>query len=428
MGHASMSHKIVLAFSGGLDTSFCAVWLREERDADVVSVTVDTGGFSPEALRAIEQRAHDLGVTEHRTVDARADVYDRFVAWLVRGHVLRGGVYPLSVGCERVAQAEAVGAVARAVGADGIAQGSTGAGNDQVRFDVALAAMAPELPVFAPVRELNWSREQERAWLAERGVAVDAGTVGYSLNEGLFGTTIGGTETHDPWAVPPESAYTMTVPPTAAADEPEELVLSFEQGLPVALDGEALSGVELLVALNERARPHGVGRGIHVGDTILGVKGRIAFEAAAPLILIRAHRELSKLVLTKWQAHWLDQLGSFYGTLLHEGLYHDPVMRDIEAFLANANQRLDGDARVRLYKGNYDVVGTRSPQSLIDAGVATYGEGMAAFSGIDAQGFARIHGLPAVLAARRDRGGAGAAAGTGTPSSAGVQPAAGATP
>ena len=392
----------VLAFSGGLDTSFCAVWLREQGARRVVTVCVDTGGFSADELARIEARARALGVDEHRTVDARQVVWDRFVSYLIKGNVLRGGVYPLSVGCERTAQAEAVVDVAREVGADTIAHGSTGAGNDQVRFDVAIAARAPELAIVTPIRELNWSREQETAWLAERGFDVPTMTTAYSLNEGLFGTTIGGRETHDPWKVPPESAYTMTAAVADAPDAAEELVIGFEAGLPVSLDGEATDGVALVAALNARAGAHGVGRGLHLGDTILGLKGRIAFEAPAPLVLIAAHRELQKLVTTKWQAHWIEQAGGFYGMLLHEGLYHDPAMRDLEALLDSANARVSGDVRVRLHKGRHDVVGLRSPHSLMNPEVAVYGEGATAWTGAQAAGFARIHGMPSLLAARRD--------------------------
>jgi len=393
---------IVLAFSGGLDTSFCAAWLRERHGADIVSVTVDTGGFTQEALAAVEARARALGVREHRTVDARADVWRRFVSYLIKGNVLRGGVYPVSVGCERTAQAEAVVRVALELSADAVAHGSTGAGNDQVRFDVAIGALAPGLSILAPIRELGWSRQQETDWLRERGVKVPEKTVAYSLNEGLFGTTIGGKETHDPWTLPPDAAHTMTVAPTEARAEPEELVIAFERGLPVGLDGRRLDGVVLVEELNRRCRPHGVGRGIHIGDTILGHKGRIAFEAPAPLVLIRAHRELQKLVCTKWQQHWCDQAGSFYGMLLHEGLYHDPAMRDLEALLDSANARVTGEARVRLYRGNHDVVGVRSPHSLLDPAVAVYGEGASAWTGEQAAGFSRIHGLSVLLAARRD--------------------------
>ncbi|MFV1959014.1 MAG: argininosuccinate synthase, partial [Planctomycetota bacterium] len=384
---------------------FCAVYLRETTGADIVTVTVDTGGFDAAERHVIAERAREVGAVDHRLIDARDDVYDRFVSYLVKGDVLRGGTYPVSVGAERTAQAEAVARVAEEVGAEAVAHGSTRAGNDQVRFDVAIRAVAPHLEIHAPVRDLNWSREHESAWLAERGIAVERKIVAYSLNEGLFGTTIGGRETHDSWRVPPEDAYTLTVAPEAGRDEAEEIVLGFEAGLPVSLDGTSMGGVALIQALTRRAAPHGVGRGIHVGDTILGLKGRLAFEAPGPRILVEAHRELTKLVFTRWQAYWRDTLGSFYGNLLHEGLYHDPVMRDLEAFLDRGNTHVTGDVRVRLYKGHIRVVGTRSPYSLMDPEVATYGEEAAGWSGEEAAGFAKIYGLASVLARRASRRG-----------------------
>lgn len=390
--------KIVLAFSGGLDTTFCALWLREQTGCDIVTCTVDTGAFSADELARIAARAKELKALEHRVVDARQTVFDRFVAYLIRGNCLRGGTYPVSVGAERTAQAEAVVAVAREVGAQGVAHGSTGAGNDQIRFDVAIRALAPELEIHAPIRDLNWSRARESEWLAERGVHIDPKTVAYSVNEGLFGTTIGGKETHDPWKVPPEAAYSLTVSPEAARDTAEELVLRFESGLPVALDGKELDGVSIVRALNARCRPHGVGRGMHLGDTILGVKGRLAFEAPAPLVLIQAHRDLEKLVQTKHQAFWRETLGSFYGSLLHEGLYFDPVMRDLEAFLDSVNRRVTGEVRVRLFRGQATIVGTRSPYSLMDPSVAVYGEGASGWTGAQAAGFARIYGMASALA------------------------------
>ncbi len=403
---------IVLAFSGGLDTTFCALWLREQTGAEIVTCTVDTGGFSVADLERIAARARELKVREHRVVDAKAAVFDRFVAYLIKGNCLRGGTYPVCVGAERTAQAEAVVAVAQAVGAEGVAHGSTGAGNDQIRFDVAIRALAPGLEIHAPIRALNWSRARESEWLAERGVHVDPRTVAYSVNEGLFGTTIGGRETHDPWQVPPEAAYTMTVAPEAAVAAPEEVVIAFERGVPVALDGAACDGVALVRALNARCRPHGVGRGLHLGDTILGVKGRLAFEAPAPLVLIQAHRELEKLVQTRHQATWRELAGSCYGSLLHEGLYFDPVMRDLEAFLDSVNQRVTGEARVRLFRGQATVVGTRSPYSLFDASVAVYGEGATGWSGAQAEGFARIYGMASALAHAAGRRGATPKGGT----------------
>jgi argininosuccinate synthase len=391
---------IVLAFSGGLDTTFLVLWLKEQTGSDVVTVTVDTGGFREGELESIAQRAKALGVKQHRTVDAKQVVFDRFVAYLIKGNCLRGGTYPVSVGAERTAQAEAVVQVARDIGAKAIAHGSTRAGNDQIRFDVAIRALAPEMTIHAPIRELGWSRQQESDWLKERGVTIPPKTIAYSVNEGLFGTTIGGKETHDPWAMPPEAAYTATVSPLDAKDEPEEVVIGFEQGVPVSMDGKKLAGPALVAALNARARPHGVGRGIHLGDTILGVKGRLAFEAPGPLVLIQAHRDLEKLVQTRWQGFWRETLGSFYGNLMHEGLYYDPVMRDLEAFLDSVNRRVTGEVRVRLYKGACSVVGVRSPFSMMNPAVAVYGEGASAWSGEEAAGFARIYGMATSLALR----------------------------
>ncbi|MCB9896823.1 MAG: argininosuccinate synthase [Planctomycetes bacterium] len=417
---------VVLAFSGGLDTSFCAGWLVHELGHEVVTVCVDTGGFDAAGLDGIRARALACGASEHYTVDARQVVWDRFVSYLVMGDVLRGGVYPVSVAAERTAQAEAVVRVAREVHATAIAHGSTGAGNDQIRFDGALAALAPDLQILAPVRELHLSRQAERDWLVARGVPVSDATVGYSLNAGLFGTTIGGRETHDPWTVPPESVYAATANPETNALPPEELVLGFEQGRAVSLDGERLAGPELVAALNARAGAHGFGRGIHLGDTILGVKGRVVFEAPGPLVLVKAHRELSKLVLTKWQAHWMRQAGDFWGMLLHEGCYHDPVLRDLEALLESSNRLVAGEARVRLAAGTAEVVGVRSPHSLMDAATAVYGESASAWTGAEAAGFGKIHAMPAVLAGRRDLAARerAASAGAGSPAEGGATSAA----
>jgi len=389
--------KIVLAFSGGLDTTFCALWLQKELGADVLTVTVDTGGFSPEELAAIAARAKSLGVVEHRTVDGRAEVFSRFAVPLIRGNILRGRVYPLSVSAERVLQAEVVARVAREVGADGVSHGSTGAGNDQVRFDAVFQVLLPGATIHTPVRSLGWSRQQETDYLAKLGVPVPAKTVSYSVNAGLWGTTVGGGQTHDPWSEVPDSAF-----PSASADAPAEgqdVVVGFEKGVPVSLDGAALDGVALVQKLHALGRAYAVGRGIHMGDTILGIKGRIAFEAPAPLMLIAAHQELEKLVLTRWQVFWKSQLGEFYGQMLHEGLYYDPVMRDIEAFLAQSQETVTGEARLRLRAGRFDVTGVKSPFSMV-AGAATYGETTRLWSGAEAAGFAKLHALPMTLAAR----------------------------
>ena len=394
--------RIALAFSGGLDTSFCVAWLTQDQGAEVITVCVDTGGFDEQGLAAIKARALELGSVAHHTVDARAQVFDRFVAYVVKGGVLRGGVYPVSVAAERTAQTEAVVRVAIAEGVSAVAHGSTGAGNDQIRFDVALATLAPDLAIVAPVRELGWSRDQEASWLAEHSVAQPADDVAYSRNAGLVGATIGGVETHDSWSMPPESVYTLTAD-TSDGPEAEELIVGFSAGLPVTLDGRAMVGHELLAELNARAGSHGYGRGIHVGDTILGVKGRIAFEAPGPLLLVNARAELAKLVQTRWQAHWNRQLGDFWGEQLHQGLFYDPSMRDAEALLDSANALVTGEVKLLLHHGHADVVGVRSPHSLLGGQDALYGEEMGAWTGAEAAGFARLHGLQSVIAASRDR-------------------------
>jgi argininosuccinate synthase len=389
--------KIVLAFSGGLDTSFCVLWLQRELGAEVLTVTVDTGGFAPEEIAAIEARAKSLGAVEHRTIDGRAEVFSRFAVPLIQGNVLRGRVYPLSVSAERVLQAEVVARVASQTGADGVAHGSTGAGNDQVRFDAVFQVLLPNMKVHTPIRDLGWSRQQETDYLAQFGVRVPAKTVSYSVNAGLWGTTVGGGATHDPWVEVPDSAF-----PAAAEKAPEQgqdVVVGFEKGVPCSLDGKRLDGVALVQRLHALGRTYAVGRGIHMGDTILGIKGRIAFEAPAPLMLIAAHQELEKLVLTRWQAFWKSQLGEFYGQMLHEGLYFDPVMRDVEALLQSSQAAVTGEARLRLRAGRFDVTGVKSPYSMV-AGAATYGETTRLWSGAEAAGFAKLHALPMTLAAR----------------------------
>ena len=389
---------IVLAFSGGLDTSFCVPYLREEYDRPVHTVTVDTGGLTAADRSAVEERALELGAAAHHVVDGRAELYDAHLSYLIKGNVLRGGVYPLCVGPERIVQARGVADVAREVGAATVAHGSTGAGNDQVRFDVALQVVAEDLEVVAPIRELGLSREASTAFLEERGFSVPADTTDYSINRGLWGTTVGGKETLTSEQPLPPEAYPDTVPPTEAPDAPHELTITFEDGLPVALDGEPLSGVELVERLTEVGGEHGIGRDIHVGDTILGIKGRVGFEAPAAQILITAHRELEKVVLSKWQQVQKEQLGAFYGRLLHEGQYFDPVMRDVEAFLDHSQDVAAGTVTVKLYKGHLRVQGVESPHSMFDASTATYGEENALWDGRDAEGFTTLAAVPSLLA------------------------------
>ena len=398
-----MSSPIALAFSGGLDTSFCVPYLREETGRDVWTVTVDTGGFSDDEKQQIAARSAELGAAGHRLVDARADLWADVLRHLVRGNVLRGGVYPLCVGPERVVQARALAEAAHEIGATAVAHGSTGAGNDQVRFDTALRLLADgddALEVLTPIRTLALSRQASADFLRQRGVEVDVATTDYSVNRGLWGTTIGGRETHRTDGVLPEAAWPDTVAPADAPDAPRRLAIAFEAGEPVAVDGQTLDPVTLVETLNREGAAHGVGRGLHVGDTILGIKGRIAFEAPGALTLVAAHRELAKLVQTGRQLVEVERLGGLYGRMVHEGLYFDPACRDVEAFLASADRRTTGTVAVEWFKGAIRVLGATSPHSLFDAGAARYGEDHALWSGRDAQGFAQIYGLQARLAAR----------------------------
>lgn len=391
---------IALAFSGGLDTSYCVPYLAETYAEPVYTVTVNTGGLTDRDAAAVEARALELGAEKHFLVDGRRDLFDDHLSYLVKGNVLRGGVYPLCVGPERVTQARHVVTVAEKTGARAVAHGSTGAGNDQVRFDVAVRLLAGELDVLTPIRTLGLSRADTTAFLKERDFDVPEKTTAYSINRGLWGTTIGGRETLTTADPLPDDAYPDTVPPSRAPDEPFEATIGFDAGIPVSIDGDALDPVALVEKLNELGAAHGVGRGIHVGDTILGIKGRVAFEAPAPAILIPAHRELEKIILTRWQRFQKDHLSDFYGQLLHEGQYFDPVMRDIEALIDSSQEPVTGTVRVRIHKGRVDVLGCDSPFSMFDAGVATYGETNELWDGRDAQGFTQIYGVQALLAHR----------------------------
>lgn len=391
--------SLVLAFSGGLDTSYCVPRLTEDGWA-VQTAFVDTGGTSPAQRDAIRAQALAVGAVEHHSVDARREVFERFVRYLIQGNVLRGAVYPLSVAAERTQQALSVIAVARAAGAAAVAHGSTGAGNDQVRFDVAIRVLAPELEIVTPIRDAGVQRADAIAYLEARGLPVPAQASAYSVNRGLWGTTYGGGWTHDSWAGPPAELFD----PPADAPAPAEITIAWEHGVPVALDGAALAGADLVDALGGLCERYGAGRGIHVGETAMGIKGRIGFEAGAALVLVAAHRELEKLVLTKWQTFWKDQVAQFYGDRLHEGHYFDPALRDIEAMIESSQRRVTGETRVRLAPGRFHVVGTRSPHSMMDPAVATYGEENRLWTGDEARAFARVQAIPSLLAARTARG------------------------
>jgi argininosuccinate synthase len=388
------SGPLALAFSGGLDTSYCVPRLAEA-GWSVHTVYVNTGGASQDDREAIRRQAEKVGAVQHHEIDAQQEVYDRFVRFLIQGNVLRGEVYPLSVAAERTQQALSLVEAARKIGARAVAHGSTGAGNDQVRFDVALRVLAPDLQIVTPIRDEGIQREQAIAFLSARGLPVPSKAGSYSINRGLWGTTWGGGWTHDTWAGPPDEL--LEAPASAPA---VEIVLGWEQGLPGALDGRPLTGPALIQELGDLAESYGIGRNIHVGETALGIKGRIGFEAGAALLLIGAHRELEKLVLTKWQAFWKDQLARFYGDRLHEGQYFDPSLRDIEALVTSSQSRVTGETRVRLAPGRFLVVGTRSPYSMMDRSVATYGEENRLWTGDEARAFARVAAVPSMLAAR----------------------------
>ncbi len=396
-----MPDTVVLAFSGGLDTSFCVPWLRDRLGCDVVTVTVDTGGMDDAARADVRARALSLGAAAHRTVDGRAAFFDETLRFLVIGNVLRGHLYPLCVGAERGLQARVVAEVAREVGAKAVAHGSTAAGNDQVRFEVALRALAPGLEVLAPIRDEGFSRADEVAYLARLGVEWPAQRAAYSINAGLWGVTIGGKETNDTVASIPEDAWVLT---RGAFDgggkAPRTIEIAFERGVPVALDGAALAPVPLVETLNALAGSYGVGRGIHLGDTILGLKGRVAFEAPAASVLIAAHRELEKLTLSARQQRVKDTLAATYGDLVHEGQALDPACRDIEALFLRSQERVTGRVRVLLRPGAAFVEGVSSPFSLKAASSAVYGEAAGEWTAADARGFSRLLALPAVLHAR----------------------------
>lgn len=383
-----MKKKVVLAFSGGLDTSFCCIYLTKDRDLEVHSVIVNTGGFSEEELKQIEQRAYALGVTSHAVVDETMNYYESCIKYLVFGNVLKNATYPLSVSAERVSQATAIANYVKMIGADYVAHGSTGAGNDQVRFDMIFNILIPGVEIITPIRDLKLSREAEIEYLNKHGVEYTAAKARYSINKGIWGTSVGGAETLTSHDTLPEEAWPTQVTQT----EPRKLELEFEQGELVGLNGESMSPVKAIQKLQEIAQPYGVGRDIHVGDTIIGIKGRVGFEAAAPMIIIKAHHALEKHTLTKWQLSWKDQLASFYGNWLHEGQFHDPIMRNIEAFLTDTQQTVTGKVFVKLHPYRFEIVGIESAHDLMSNKFGSYGEMNNSWSGEDVKGFSKIFG------------------------------------
>ncbi|MGB4400242.1 MAG: argininosuccinate synthase [Daejeonella sp.] len=383
-----MKKKVVLAFSGGLDTSFCCIYLTKDRDMEVHSVIVNTGGFSEDELTEIEKRAYALGVTSHSVVDETENYYESCIKYLIFGNVLKNATYPLSVSAERVSQATAIANYVKKIGADYVAHGSTGAGNDQVRFDMIFNIMIPGVEIITPIRDLKLSREAEIEYLNKHGVEYTAEKARYSINKGIWGTSVGGKETLTSNQTLPEEAWPTQVSVTTERD----IELTFEKGELVGLDGEKLSPVKAIQKLQEIAQPYGIGRDIHVGDTIIGIKGRVGFEAAAPIIIIKAHHTLEKHTLTKWQLSWKDQLSTFYGNWLHEGQFHDPVMRNMEAFMADTQETVSGKVFVKLLPYRFQVIGIESEHDLMSNKFGSYGEMNNSWSGEDVKGFSKIFG------------------------------------
>jgi argininosuccinate synthase len=398
-----MAEPIVLAFSGGLDTSFCIPWLAETLGRPVVTVTVDTGGLGSAAAEALAERARELGAADHVLVDGRRAYFDQVLRHLIAGNVKRGQVYPLCVGAERTIQAQEVARAAARIGTRTVAHGCTAAGNDQVRFEVALRTLDPGLQILAPVRDQPRPRAEQVAYLEERGLPVPPFGAAYSINRGLWGVTIGGKETLDTVSSIPEEAWVLTrgaFDAPHAPTSPARHVLGFVKGIPASFDGEELDPVALLEKVEEAARVYGIGRGIHLGETILGIKGRVAFEAPAAEVVLTAHRELEKLTLTGRQIRVKEGVAATYGDLVHEGQHLEPVCRDIEALLERSQERVSGEVHLLFRAGQVFVEGVTSPHSLVAASRGVYGESAGEWSAADAKGFSRIAALPGELHAR----------------------------
>lgn len=384
-----MKKKVILAFSGGLDTSYCVKYLGDEKGYEVHTITVNTGGFDEREIKEIEARAKSLGVASHKTVDETKNYYDKVIRYLIYGNILKNNTYPLSVSAERMSQALAVANYARELKADAVAHGSTGAGNDQVRFDMILNILVPGIEIITPIRELRLSREEEINFLKSKGVQMNFEKAMYSVNKGIWGTSVGGKETLKSLGMLPEEAW-----PTQVTKQGSETVqLSFEKGELKKINGQSFTHPTAAIQhLQQIAGPYGIGRDIHVGDTIIGIKGRVGFEAAAPMLVLKGHHALEKHVLTKWQLSWKDQLAQFYGNWLHEGQYLDPVMRDIEAFLTNSQQNVTGDVHIELFPYRFQVVGIDSKYDLMSSKFGKYGEMNLGWTGDDVKGFTKIFG------------------------------------
>ena len=392
-----MTEPILLAYSGGLDTSFLVPWLKEQYQRPIITVTVDTGGIDAATAATLNERALALGASAHHQIDARQAYFEQVLKFLIMGNVRRGQLYPLCVGAERVMQAQTLARVANEIGTRSVAHGCTAAGNDQVRFEVALRTLAPELEIIAPVRDHHFKRQEEVDFLTTRGLPVPAHGAAYSINRGLWGVSIGGQETLTSKGSIPEQAWVLSKEAFSKPRSARTISLQFEQGVPCGLDGESLSAVQVIEQLEQIAGPYGIGRGIHLGDTIIGTKGRVAFEAPAAEILLNAHRELEKLVLTARQQRIKETLAAPYGDWVHEGQLLDPVCRDIEALMLSSQQRVTGTVHVLLRPGSVFIEGVESDYSLMAASKGVYGEATGEWTAADALGFSRIVGLSGIF-------------------------------
>ncbi len=384
-----MKKKVVLAFSGGLDTSFCVKYLSEEQGYDVYTAIANTGGFSAEELQKIEARAIELGAVEHATLNIEQEYYEKSIRYMVYGNVLRNGTYPISVSSERIFQAIAIIEYAKSIGADAVAHGSTGAGNDQVRFDLTFQTLAPEIEIITPTRDMTLTREYEINYLKEHGFEADFRKMEYSINKGLWGTSIGGKETLHSEQTLPEEAY----PSQVVKEQEETLRLTFTEGELTGVNGQEYTDkVEAIRAVEAIGGAFGIGRDMHIGDTIIGIKGRVGFEAAAPMLIIAAHRMLEKHTLTKWQLYWKEQVATWYGMFLHEAQYLEPVMRDIEAMLLSSQRNVTGTVELTLRPLSYTLVGIDSSFDLMKTDFGEYGEVNKAWTADDVKGFTKILG------------------------------------
>lgn len=395
-----MQTPIILAFSGGLDTSFCVPWLKETFSRDVITATVDTGGIDHGAAAALEERALALGAIEHVLIDGKNEYFDRVIRYLIAGNVRRGHLYPLCVGAERGLQAARLARLAIERNAMTVAHGCTAAGNDQVRFEVALRTLAPELEILAPVRDNNWSRQEQLNFLQQHGMPLPPQGSAYSINRGLWGITIGGKETLTSERSLPDEAWVLSATAFSEPRAASEHNIDFDGGIPVSLDGEPMAPVALIEALETLGGAYGIGRGIHLGDTVLGTKGRVAFEAPAAEMLIAAHRELEKLTLSAQQSRIKDSVAAHYGDLIHEGKQLDLACRDIEALLLSSQARVSGRVRFTLRPGNLFITGVDSPYSLLAATRGIYGEAAGEWTAQDALGYSKIMALSGTLQTR----------------------------